>query len=652
MDLGPSTRFAERWTGVERARVLALLDRLPALATSVRAPVLVAQQSAASDAGAAREFADLRARTIGGTRGQADLQVDTARTLTRLAGVRNAVIDRQVLEPHVEVLAKVLRTAGPAVGAFLSSPRGQTQVVELAHGSDARQFSRDLAVLVAAHDPASFEDQREAARRARFLHLTHASDGTFLRGRLDPLAGSALQAALDATGHRPDGDRAPEQARADALTALARHALGVPAPRGSGTREPVRAEPDAPSTDGTSTASRASAAARAGGGAAWRRSVVDDESEGDKESDVDEESEVDDGVVVATPGVAPQLSLLVPAETWYAVHRRAQQRGRAERLRSATRAGLGTPHGQGCDDVTSSTRSGTHAGEPRSSETCSSGDCGSETCSSGNCGSEPCHSGNCGSEPCHSGDCGSEPCGSEPCGLDAAEREGWECRGRRHGGQEEAHVLAPATSEDGKVVSASELAAALCDCAMTRVVMSAQGVPLDVGRTKRMFTPAQRKAVVARDRVCAWNGCSVPPGYCQVHHTAWWHRDGGRTDLANAVLLCDFHHHEVHRLDLGITRELAPAPAVDRADDVKDAPTAGTDGTAAAWGTGRAASARSDAETGSGASGTVVGYAGGASGATAGSRPQGRVERPRYTFRDRLGRTRNGPAGTMTPPRT
>ena len=221
-------------------------------------------------------------------------------------------------------------------------------------------------------------------------------------------------------------------------------------------------------------------------------------------------------------------------------------------------------------------------------------------------------------------------------------------------------MLVPATSEDGKVVSASELAAALCDCAMTRVVMDAQGVPLDVGRTKRMFTPAQRKAVVARDRVCAWNGCGVPPAYCQVHHVAWWHRDGGRTDLANAVLLCDFHHHEVHRLDLGITRELAPSPALAPAVHVAGETVlggtvldgAGLDG--AVLGSTALGAAMGGTDVGATSAGDVVGggTSGGVAMTAAGSRPRGRVERPRYTFRDRLGRTRNGPASTMTPLRT
>lgn len=71
--------------------------------------------------------------------------------------------------------------------------------------------------------------------------------------------------------------------------------------------------------------------------------------------------------------------------------------------------------------------------------------------------------------------------------------------------------------------------------------------------------------MVARDRQCAWNGCSVAARYCEVHHVRWWHRDRGPSDVSNGVLLCSFHHHEVHRLDLDVervlgARETGPTP--------------------------------------------------------------------------------------------
>jgi hypothetical protein len=59
--------------------------------------------------------------------------------------------------------------------------------------------------------------------------------------------------------------------------------------------------------------------------------------------------------------------------------------------------------------------------------------------------------------------------------------------------------------------------------------------PLEVGRTSRVVTAAQRAALVVRDGGCAVVGCDRPPAWCEAHHLRHW-LHGGPTDLANLAL--------------------------------------------------------------------------------------------------------------------
>jgi hypothetical protein len=84
-----------------------------------------------------------------------------------------------------------------------------------------------------------------------------------------------------------------------------------------------------------------------------------------------------------------------------------------------------------------------------------------------------------------------------------------------------------------------------CDCDLIRVHMDADGCPLDVGRTRRLVTPAIWTALVARDRHCAFPGCTRPPVMGHAHHIRHW-TNGGPTSLKNLVLLCGHHHRTIH----------------------------------------------------------------------------------------------------------
>jgi hypothetical protein len=80
---------------------------------------------------------------------------------------------------------------------------------------------------------------------------------------------------------------------------------------------------------------------------------------------------------------------------------------------------------------------------------------------------------------------------------------------------------------------------------LPRILGGAPSQPLDVGRTSRTITPAQRHALAVRDGGCVFPGCSRPLVWCEGHHLVHW-LDGGPTDLANLVLLCRAHHRAVH----------------------------------------------------------------------------------------------------------
>ncbi|MGC4759226.1 DUF222 domain-containing protein [Micromonospora trifolii] len=87
-----------------------------------------------------------------------------------------------------------------------------------------------------------------------------------------------------------------------------------------------------------------------------------------------------------------------------------------------------------------------------------------------------------------------------------------------------------------------------CDAAILPAILGGAGQVLDVGRQRRLITGPLRRALVLRDRGCAFPGCDRPPRWCDAHHIHHW-ADGGPTNLDNAVLLCGHHHRHVHQSD-------------------------------------------------------------------------------------------------------
>jgi hypothetical protein len=118
----------------------------------------------------------------------------------------------------------------------------------------------------------------------------------------------------------------------------------------------------------------------------------------------------------------------------------------------------------------------------------------------------------------------------------------------------------PSTSDDGMAVSdldvghmpwlgplsVSQTRLLGCDCFLSTVLLDGHGAPLDAKPGKRLVSAEQRVALIARDRGCAFPGCTCVPAWTDAHHIRHW-ANGGPTLMNNLVLLCRSHHRLMHR---------------------------------------------------------------------------------------------------------
>lgn len=92
-----------------------------------------------------------------------------------------------------------------------------------------------------------------------------------------------------------------------------------------------------------------------------------------------------------------------------------------------------------------------------------------------------------------------------------------------------------------------------CDSSVTECTLDPAGNPLDLGREMRLYSARQRLALAIRDGGCRWHGCDRPASYCEAHHIDPY-AQGGRTDIDRGILLCRFHHMQLHHGRWRITR--------------------------------------------------------------------------------------------------
>jgi Domain of unknown function (DUF222) len=122
--------------------------------------------------------------------------------------------------------------------------------------------------------------------------------------------------------------------------------------------------------------------------------------------------------------------------------------------------------------------------------------------------------------------------------------------------------------DTGEMLTPEQVRRLACEAAIIPAVLGGDGQVLDLGKSRRLFTGAVRRALVLRDGGCSFPGCTRPPRWCDGHHIVSAF-DGGPTSVDNGRLLCGHHHRVVHhegwKIQLGPDRrpEFIPPSHVD-----------------------------------------------------------------------------------------
>ena len=110
------------------------------------------------------------------------------------------------------------------------------------------------------------------------------------------------------------------------------------------------------------------------------------------------------------------------------------------------------------------------------------------------------------------------------------------------------------TPGDGyDTITAAQARRLACTARIIPAVLGADSEVLDLGRGQRLFSKAQRRALLLRDTTCRAEGCDIPGTWSEAHHLVPWSQ-GGASDLNNAALLCSKHHHRAHDPAYDLTR--------------------------------------------------------------------------------------------------
>jgi hypothetical protein len=125
----------------------------------------------------------------------------------------------------------------------------------------------------------------------------------------------------------------------------------------------------------------------------------------------------------------------------------------------------------------------------------------------------------------------------DPCDI-GEDRPRWELRSK-------ADLVKTAVGERTRVpIDWLSVAMQFCDGEVQRLVLGPESEVLDLGRKARLFTAAQRQAMLRGRGRCQWRNCDSP--WVEADHVTRW-VDGGKTSVDDGRMLCAFHHRMRHQ---------------------------------------------------------------------------------------------------------
>lgn len=113
--------------------------------------------------------------------------------------------------------------------------------------------------------------------------------------------------------------------------------------------------------------------------------------------------------------------------------------------------------------------------------------------------------------------------------------------------------LRAAKLDTGETISPALARRLACEAGLIPAVLGGKSEVLDLGRSRRFHSKAQRIVATIEHGGCDAEGCDAPPGMSQMHHLHAWSA-GGETNTRDVLMLCPPDHRRIHDPRYATTR--------------------------------------------------------------------------------------------------